>query len=510
MAIGISHTHASSSFTMNDTPHTKVDVELLSLPKCRRLPGEVISPLTYTNDIVNFDHWDHMFITNCFKSLTLHDFDGPPSMILDLGCGRGLWAIEAAKQWQGSTVVGFDIESTQPRSNVLEKSVSRRLKWVQGNLLEQLPFLNGQFDFVRMVRMGLHIPEDEWPSVLAEIARVLKPHGILEVIEEDLLFPCQSTRSHDVTSSNGKSSGTSSSTQGSNTVVTTTSYQKSDSSLKIKNDTNTTLDTLSGTSSTSLPSVLDAKLRHPKPPDPQDHSRLQRAWEEMLDTYFLSPQPLSVLPLYLSLSFSSIRSHPTLQIPLPRNSSDRQRPVTQHSVSTARLDCATLFELRALSAQPSSEADFNARASMMTAKGSQRNMCTWACMHLARTVRTIVGCKESIWNAYERLYGEDPTPLIVRTTQQKSTSAWSDLRPSPTNPLRDYFERDWINWENDMADRTSLRGRMRSELMWSEPIGKPPDWRLWRNSLPQEDTCSSPDESTEYCRSLRGFVCFKS
>lgn len=508
MAIGISYPHAPSSFTMNDSPHTNIDVELLSLPKCRRLPGEVISPLTYTNDIVNFDHWDHMFITNCCRSLTLYDFDGPPSTILDLGCGRGLWAIEAAKQWQGSTVVGFDIERTQPRSDVLEKSVSRRLRWVQGNLLEQLPFLTGQFDFVRMVRMGLHIPEDEWPSVLAEIARILKPHGVLEVIEEDLLFPSQSTRSHDVTPSSGQSSG--SSTQGSNTAMTATSYHKSVSSLKVKNNANTSLDTFSGTSSTSLPSVLDTKLRHPKPPDPQDHSRLQRAWEEMLDTYFLSPQPLSVLPLYLSLSFSNIRSHPPLQIPLPLNSSDRQQLTTQHLISTVQLDPATLFELRALSAQPSSEADYSARASAMTAGGSQRNMSSWACMHLARTVRTIMGCKESIWSAYERLYGDDPTPLVVRTTQQKSTSAWSDLRPSPTNPLRDYFERDWINWANDMADRTSVRGHMQAELTWSEPVGKPPDWRLWRNSLPQEDACSSPDESAEYCRSLRGFVCFKS
>lgn len=502
MAIGISHAHAPSSITMDDSPHTNIDVELLSLPKCRRLPNEVISPLAYTNDIVNFDHWDHMFITNCCRSLTLHDFDGPPSTILDLGCGRGLWAIEAAKQWQGSTVVGFDIEHTQPRFNVLEKSVSRRLRWVQGNLLERLPFLTGQFDFVRMVRMGLHIPEDEWPSVLAEIARILKPHGILEVIEEDLLFPCQSTRSHDVTPSSSSSS-----TQGSNTVVTTTSHDKSVSSLKAKDNTNTSLDTFSGTSSTTLPFVLDAQLRHPKPPDPQDHSRLQRAWEEMLDNYFLSPQPLSVLPLYLSLSFSSIRSHHPLQIPLPRNSSDRQH---QYSTPTIELDPATLFELRPLSAQPSSEVDYSARASVMTAGGSQLSMSSWACMHLARTVRTIVGCKESIWSAYERLYGDDPTPVVVRTTQQKSTSAWSDLRPSPTNPLRDYFERDWINWENDMADRTSLRGRMQAELMWSEPIGKPPDWRLWRNSLPQEGACSSRDESAEYCRSLRGFVCFKS
>lgn len=503
--------HASSSFAMTqDSPHTHIDVELLSLPKCRRLPNEVISPLKYTNDIVNFDHWDHMFITNCCRSLTLYDFDGPPPTILDLGCGRGLWAIEAAKQWQGSTVVGFDIERTQPRLNVLAKSVSRRLKWVQGNLLEPLPFLTAQFDFVRMVRMGLHIPEDEWPSVLAEIARILKPHGVLEVIEEDLLFPCQSIRSHDVTPSSGKSSGNS--IQSSNTVAAATSCHKSESvsSLKVKNNTNASLDTLSGSSSTSLPSVLDAKLKHPKPPDPQDHSRLQRAWEEMLDTYFLSPQPLSVLPLYLSLSFSSIRSHPPLQIPLPRNSSDRQKLTTQHSTSSVQLDPATLFELRALSAQPSSEADYSARASVMTAEGCQRSMSSWACMHLARTVRTIVGCKESIWSAYERLYGEDPTPPVVRTTQRKPTSFRSE-RPSPTNhPLRDYFERDWINWENDMADRTSVRGRMRAELTWSEPIGKPPDWRLWRNSLPEEVALSSRDESAEYCRSLRGFVCLKS
>ncbi|KAG0706757.1 hypothetical protein DFH29DRAFT_116977 [Suillus ampliporus] len=498
---------------MNNSPHTNIDVALLSMPKCRRLPGEVISPLTYTNDVVNFDHWDHMFITNCCRSLTLYDFDGPPSTILDLGCGRGLWAIEAARQWQGSTIVGFDIESRQPRSNVLEKSVSRRLRWVQGNLLEQLPFLNGQFDFVRMVRMGLHIPEDEWPSVLSEIARILKPHGVLEVIEEDLIFPCQSPRSHDVTPTSGESG---SSTQGSltDTVVTATSYHKSVSSLKVMNK-NTSLDTFSGpsstslpSSSTSLPSALDAQLRHPKPPDPQDHSRLQRAWEEMLDTYFLSPQPLSVLPLYLSLSFSNIRSHPPLQIPLPRNTSDRQQQLTtQHSISTVQLDPATLFELRALSAQPSAEADYSSRASVMTA-GGQRSMSSWACMHLARTVRTIVGCKESIWSAYERLYGEDPTPPVVRTTQQHQSS-WCD-RTSPTNPLRDYFERDWINWENDMADRTSVRGRMRAELTWSEPIGKPPDWRLWRNSLPQEAALSSRDESPESCRSLRGFVCFKS
>lgn len=103
------------------------------------------------------DHWDHMFITNCCKSLTLYNFDGPPATILDLGCGRGLWAIEAGKQWQvwlisrclristdnkpqGSTIVGFDVQPVQPKLGILDKSLSRRLKWVHGNLYgSQLP-----------------------------------------------------------------------------------------------------------------------------------------------------------------------------------------------------------------------------------------------------------------------------------------------------------------------------------------------------------------------------------
>jgi hypothetical protein len=60
-----------------------------------------------------------------------------------------------------------------------------------------------------------------------------------------------------------------------------------------------------------------------------------------------------------------------------------------------------------------------------------------------------------------------------------------------------------------MADRTSVRGRMRAELSWDEPAGKPPEWRVWRNSLP-EAAIFSREDTAEFCRSLRGFVCFKS
>ncbi|KIJ13452.1 hypothetical protein PAXINDRAFT_100698 [Paxillus involutus ATCC 200175] len=307
------------------TIHVKdVDNELPTKPRHRRPAGEIISPLDYTNDVVNFDHWDHMFLTNCCKSLTLYNFDGPPATILDLGCGRGLWAIEAAKQWQGSMVVGFDAVSRQPRLSILDKNLSRRLKWVHGNLLDGLPFLDGQFDFVRMVRMGLHIPEDEWGYVFGEISRVLHPNGVLEIIEEDLIFPSQTPQSSDV-SPGGSSNG---------------------------------------------------------------------SW-------------------------------------------DLAHRVSQYSNSVGSL------------------------------------------------------------------------PSLVRTAKPEYLTKYFHRVQSTANPLRDYFERDWMNWENDMADRTCVRGSIQSELSWDEPPGEPPEWRGRSNSMSpliEETDC---EERTDLCRSLRGFVCFQ-
>ena len=84
----------------------------------------------------------------------MYQFVLPPSVILDLGCGGGYWALEAAKQWpvcsflsryhrcltyafQESTVVGFDIKAIQPNLSGLSgiyNDLASRVRWVHGNL----------------------------------------------------------------------------------------------------------------------------------------------------------------------------------------------------------------------------------------------------------------------------------------------------------------------------------------------------------------------------------------
>ncbi|KAG6371757.1 hypothetical protein JVT61DRAFT_9109 [Boletus reticuloceps] len=520
--------------TMVTTPSVVgVDKWLPREPTHRRPIGEIILPLMYTNDLVNFDHWDHMFMTNCSKGLTLYNFDGPPATILDLGCGCGLWAIEVGRQWQvcfishyprpstdsghqGSTVVGFDVQSVQPKLSILDKNLARRLKWVHGNLycthlhilavsahaifirLDGLLFLDGQFDFVRMVHMGLHILEDEVSAKTNTLKRI-SSNSLLKIIKEDLIFPSQPPFS---SVSTGRLSENSS-PRSSNTTVSP--YTRSDPSIAGNSSKSANLDSLLGSSS-SLSLAARRTDKHPSPPDPRDHSRLRRAWEEMLGDSFLMPNLVLVLPFHLGAWFRNIQTHPPLEVPLPPSSLCKRSAQLTTGLPDL-IDPDTLFELRSLSSTVSLESDDESTCSPR--KSSHRGVSLWASMHLARTVQTITACKESIWHAYERLYGQDPLiPSLVRSAQVKYLKKHFNEAQSTTNPLRDYFERDWINWENDMVDRTSVRGSIQSKLSWNEPRGKPPGWRAWFNSLPPSDE-TEYEERPELCRRLRGFVCFE-
>lgn len=184
---------------------------------------------------------------------------------------------------------------------------------------------------------------------------------------------------------------------------------------------------------------------HLPPPDPRDHTRLRLAWEEMLSSSFLSPNLLSILPFHLGAWFREIQTHPALEVPLPPNKSNKRstRPTTG---LPGLVDPDALFELRTLSSIESD--DESTLASLPDRKSSRRGVSSWASMHLARTVRTVSACKESIWQAYEKLYGHDPSiPSLVRSGQSKYLRKHFDQAQSTTNPLRDFFERDWINWE---------------------------------------------------------------
>ncbi|TFK20707.1 S-adenosyl-L-methionine-dependent methyltransferase [Coprinopsis marcescibilis] len=510
--------------------HAEKDVQdqLLNARKCRRKPGEVPYPFEHNNGMVDFDIWEHMFFVNCFHRLTMHPFERPPKVVLDLGCGGGYWALEAAKQWTSSTIIGYDITDVQPKLHDLphHRHLADRVKWVHGNLLDGLPFLESQFDFVRIAYLGLGVPEDEWQFVLEEISRVMKPGAILEVLEEDLIFPCTTVPSEpprsptmhldlslfdfsSPTSSLELPSSISDRRQPPSPLkskLQDLGRSKTASKLQLShtlpfigaNASFTSQSSLSGSTACIDPGA-------PVKKHPQDHSRIRASWDSMLSKRFLCPQLLSVLPFYLSSFFDDIKTHPPYKVPLPPNSNSIPPLRSRHSAESFRpssrgnLDAP--FDLRLSNVSHSHKTDGVSIRAMYSVKELPAPS-RWSSMHLARTVNTVAACKGPISKEYEALY----------TADFNVTYRNSDIT------LRQVFERDWNSWLSDMNDRMCMRDRLGMGLAWPETPGDRPDCRKWRSDFePQKNQASEKGpapilhhEPNRICRSMRAFTAKKS
>lgn len=99
--------------------------------------------------------------------------------VLDVGCGTGRWAHEMALAYPQAQVFGLDIDTPPPAA----LPVPPNFTFVQGNVLQPLPFPDGSFDFVHQRLLAAAIPTQNWPLVIAEFARVARPGGWIELVE---------------------------------------------------------------------------------------------------------------------------------------------------------------------------------------------------------------------------------------------------------------------------------------------------------------------------------------
>jgi SAM-dependent methyltransferase len=109
----------------------------------------------------------------------------PGDRLLDLGCGFGRHAFEAAKR--GAGVVAFDYAATELKEvrntfgvMVTTGEVDARscAGTVQGDAT-RLPFTDGAFDRIIAAEVLEHIDDDA--AAMAELARVLRPGGTMAV-----------------------------------------------------------------------------------------------------------------------------------------------------------------------------------------------------------------------------------------------------------------------------------------------------------------------------------------
>src|SRR6202030_4757886 len=110
---------------------------------------------------------------------------GPGDRLLDLGCGFGRHAFEAARR--GASVVALDAgpeEVGQVRGTLgamveaADLAADHPATAVQGDALA-LPFPDGRFDRVIASEVLEHIPDDV--AAMSELSRVLRPGGTIAV-----------------------------------------------------------------------------------------------------------------------------------------------------------------------------------------------------------------------------------------------------------------------------------------------------------------------------------------
>jgi arsenite methyltransferase len=118
--------------------------------------------------------------------------DDQPRDVLDIGCGRGLLLIGAAKRFPGARAVGIDRwrsldqsfnSSAATLENARLEGVSDRVTLVDGDA-RALPFSDASFDLV-VSSFAIHnIPDAPGrEKAILEAMRVLRPGGRLEIVD---------------------------------------------------------------------------------------------------------------------------------------------------------------------------------------------------------------------------------------------------------------------------------------------------------------------------------------
>lgn len=132
---------------------------------------------------LDFQHYMLRYLLHGNYAAPLHT----PTSILDVGCGTGRWAMEMATIFPHANVVGIDlVPPPMEQLNTPSGGADTRpdnFAFVQGNVLEGLPFGDASFDFTHMRLLVFALPMNRWQDVANELVRVTRPGGWVEWLE---------------------------------------------------------------------------------------------------------------------------------------------------------------------------------------------------------------------------------------------------------------------------------------------------------------------------------------
>lgn len=116
--------------------------------------------------------------------------------MLDIGCGTGGWLIDAAKTFSEiASLVGVDVSErllAYARAQAKTQQVEARVQFQLMDVLRPLGLAESGFDLVNERLGASYIRTWEWPHLLSEMRRVVRPGGIVRLTEGEIIVESSS------------------------------------------------------------------------------------------------------------------------------------------------------------------------------------------------------------------------------------------------------------------------------------------------------------------------------
>jgi SAM-dependent methyltransferase len=111
--------------------------------------------------------------------------------ILDVECGPGQWVLDVARAHAEVEIIGIDerphmiyAAHVQQWANLEGMRKFQQVSFQKVDLTRPLPFDDHSFDFVNG-RLVCFLDRKDWPHFIAECKRILRPGGMVRVMESD-------------------------------------------------------------------------------------------------------------------------------------------------------------------------------------------------------------------------------------------------------------------------------------------------------------------------------------
>lgn len=144
-------------------------------------------PIAATMSALQFQH--KLFLREMNGNL-LPDKIPPDGLqvVMDFICGPGSWCLDFSKKYPRKRVIGVDINQAiidYARENAAP-SGAKNLKFKVVDRKRPLPFPDGSFDLIHLQSGTTLFTLQQWPEVMAEMARLLKPGGWLNLVDFEM------------------------------------------------------------------------------------------------------------------------------------------------------------------------------------------------------------------------------------------------------------------------------------------------------------------------------------